>query len=129
MSLLRFAIQANAIPDEDERDAPSILRFLPSKDAVATTARNARRFERDQAELDAIVAARPVGTGPIPLEPKSIHSPAPKSRISREPPAKRRTTAGRKRVVAVEDGLPCAESGRTFHRPVRSVRWPGDEGY
>jgi hypothetical protein len=88
MSLLRFAIQANAIHDEDERDAPSLLTFLVQD--TAAIERNQRAFDRETAECDAIVQARPVGVQGPRDEPKSIHSPAPAARIRFEAPKRRK---------------------------------------
>jgi hypothetical protein len=87
MSLLRFATQANAIHDEDERDAPSLLTFLV-KDAAAV-ARNQRAFDRETAECETIVARRPIGAEMPRVEPKSINDPVPPSRLQWVPPIKR----------------------------------------
>ncbi|WP_298962277.1 hypothetical protein [uncultured Methylobacterium sp.] len=51
-------------------------------------------FDREQAECDEIVSRRPLGVSAPRDEPKSIHSPAGRSRITREPPRVRQTTTG-----------------------------------
>jgi hypothetical protein len=91
-------------------------------------ARNERAFQREAAEVEQIKANRPLGVDAYRPEPKSIHDSVPRARIGYEPP-KARSKPVRRGLGGIENGLPTGRGAQSYHRPVRSVRWPGDEGY
>lgn len=105
-----------------------ILAMAAKSDIHKRIAATERADAREAAEVETIKASRPLGVDAYRPEPKSIHDPVPRARIGFEPP-KARSKPARRGLGGIENGLPTGRGAQSYHRPVRSVRWPGDEGY
>jgi hypothetical protein len=118
---------STASPDLDMSIAAIIARSQRNGTAKRIAATQ-RADDRYAAEVETIKASRPLGTDAYRPEPKSIHDSVPRARIGYEPP-KARSKPVRRGLGGIENGLPTGRGAQSYHRPVRSVRWPGDEGY